>query len=216
MSEHHVVPELTPAIRGLYSAFRRRGAAPRVVGCWCCTSPHEFDHLARTPLQHLSAKQLDRYARKAITTVGTVEDFRYFLPRIVEAAVGGDLLVDREVVFGKLRRGNWRGWPLHEQEAVETFARAVAGTFASIEYEPGELDEWVCSLGQFVDDLRVFLEPLLSGTAVAKVNLLSLREHNADATDPLELSNAFWEQAPENASIFTVWLQTPTVRWAAG
>ena len=27
-------------------------------------------------------------------------------------------VVDREVVFGKMRYGNWREWPLHEQEAV--------------------------------------------------------------------------------------------------
>ena len=148
-----------------------------------------------------------------MTTVGTVEDFRYFLPRIVEAAVAGDLLVDREVVFGKLQYGNWRTWPLYEQEAIGAFAQAVAATFASIEYEPGELDEWVCSLGRFVDDLGVYLDPLLSGTAAAKVNLVSLREYNTDSTGVLELANAFWDGVPGNASAFASWLRTPDVRW---
>ena len=78
-----------------------------------------------------------------MTTVDHADTFRYFLPRIVELAVENSFIVDREVVFGKLRYGKWREWPLHEQEALERFATAVAATFATVEYDVSELDEWV-------------------------------------------------------------------------
>ena len=81
-------PDLRPALKALYAAFRQRGPAPTLRGCPCCTTPAEFEALASKPLQHLSAQELDRYARKAMTTVGHTEAFRYFLPRIVELAAG--------------------------------------------------------------------------------------------------------------------------------
>src|SRR5256885_11691182 len=184
--------ELHPALKALYQAFRRRGKAPIPRGCPCCTTPLEFEHLASRQLPHLSETVLDRYAGKAMTTVDHADTFRYFLPRIVELSVEDRLLVDREVVFGKLRYGKWREWPLHEQEALERFAEAVAATFASIEYDAWNLDEWVCALGQFVDDLPELLTPLLSRTPAARENLALLIDHNTNALGSIELVNPFW------------------------
>ncbi len=207
--------DLRLAIKGLYSAFRQRGSAPLVRGCPCCTSPAEFEHLASRPLKHLTAEELERYARKAITTVSHAEALRYFLPRIIELATEGAFLVDREVVFSKIRRGNWHEWPLHEREAVERFANAVAATFATTVYDPYELDEWICALGEFVDDLPQVLSPLLTRTPAAKANLRSVIEHNAEAAWSSELANAFWNEDNPNTDPFIAWLRRPDVRAAA-
>ena len=206
--------ELRSALKALYQAFRRRGKAPIPRGCPCCTTPLEFEHLASRPLPHLSATDLDRYARKAMTTVDHADTFRYFLPRIVELSVENRLLVDREVVFGKLRYGNWREWPLHEQEALEGFAHALAATFAAGDYDAWELDEWVCALGQFVDDLPKVLSPLLSRTPAATTNLALLIDHNTNALGGIELVNAFWDENP-NRDAIKEWLSRPDVRAAA-
>ena len=150
-----------------------------------------------------------------MTTVGHTEAFRYFLPRIVELAADGSLLVDRETVFSKLRYGNWREWPLHEQEAIERFSHATAATFATTEYDAYELDEWVCALARFVDDFPEILNPLLSRTPVARANLAALIEHNTDALGQVALVNAFWEEEPLNRDRFDEWLRRPDVREAA-
>ena len=207
-------PELRRPLKSLYQAFRRRGRVPIPRGCPCCTTPLEFEHLASKPLSQLSARDLERYARKAMTTVDHADTFRYFLPRIVELSVEDAFLVDREVVFGKMRYGNWHDWPLHEQEALDRFAKAIAATFAVTKYDPCELDEWVCALGQFVDDLPEVLAPLLTGTPAARANLASLIHHNTNAFGTIELLNAFWEDCP-NADALKLWLGRPDVRNAA-
>jgi hypothetical protein len=149
-----------------------------------------------------------------MTTVDHADTFRYFLPRIIELSVENDLLVDREVVFGKMRYGNWHEWPIHEREALERFAKAIAATFAASEYDPADLDEWVCSLGQFVDDLPDALSPLLSRTAAARANLAALIQYNTSAIGTIELVNAFWEDC-HNADAMTIWMARPDVRAAA-
>jgi hypothetical protein len=151
-----------------------------------------------------------------MTTVGHVDNFRYFLPRIVELATEGAFLVEREVVFSKIRYGRWHEWPPHEREAVDRFAQAIAEGFATTDFDEWELDEWVCALGQFVDDLPALLAPLLSGTAVARANLARLVELNREALrEEGELINAFWTDSP-NRSAFLDWLERPEVRFAAG
>ncbi len=207
-------PELRPAVKSLYQAFRRRGKAPIPRGCPCCTTPLEFEHLASKPLSHLSATDLERYARRAMTTVDHTDTFRYFLPRIVELSVEGAFLVDREVVFGKIRYGNWHEWPIPEREALERFSKAIAATFAVTMYDPWELDEWVCALGQFVDDLPELLAPILTRTSAARANLASLIQHNTNEFGAIELVNAFWEEC-HNADPLKLWLGRPDVRAAA-
>jgi hypothetical protein len=206
--------ELRPALKVLYQAFRRQGRAPIPHGCPCCTTPLEFEHLASKPLPHLSAEDLERYARKAMTTVDHADTFRYFLPRIVELSVENAFLVDREVVFGKMRYGNWQEWPIHEREALERFAKAIAATFATTQYDKWELDEWVCALGQFVDDVPELLTPLLTRTPAARANLASLIQHNTNEYGAIELVNAFWEDC-HNADAIKLWLGRPDVRAAA-
>jgi hypothetical protein len=139
--------DLNAAIEGLYSAFRRPQPPVRVEGCPCCTTEAEVEPLSRVPLRELSSAQIDQYAFKALTTVGTVEDFRYFLPRLVELAVGDQLDTDRPVLFGKLAYGRWRTWPVAERMALERFAAALTGTFSAQVHEEYDLDAWVCAPG---------------------------------------------------------------------
>jgi hypothetical protein len=149
-----------------------------------------------------------------MTTVDHTDTFRYFLPRIIELSVNDEFAVDRELVFGKLRYGNWREWPLYEQEAIVRLANALAETFANVEYDVWELDEWVCALGQFVDDLPELLRPLLSRTPAARANLASLIEHNTNDLGIIELTNAYWTESP-GADAIAIWLGRADVRAAA-
>jgi hypothetical protein len=54
-------------------------------------------------LRELPAKDLRNYAFSAMTTQGTLDDFRYFLPRLFEAIVTDLDGICPEVLFGKLR-----------------------------------------------------------------------------------------------------------------
>lgn len=208
--------DVSQAISGLYEAFHRRGGAPVITGCPCCTNQGEFDTLAAMPLRELSAIALERYARKAMTTIGHADTFRYFLPRIIELAVAEAFQVEREVIFGKLRYGGWAEWPDAERNAIQDFSRAVSATFALREYDAAELDEWVCALGQFTTDFLALLQPLLSETAQARSNLAALVNYNAEGLAAGKLANAFWTDDSSNRQLFVDWLYAQRVQPAAG
>ncbi|HEY7236313.1 MAG TPA: hypothetical protein VH539_19285, partial [Gemmatimonadaceae bacterium] len=115
---------LLRAIAQQYEAFT--SPQPRnVEGCECCTTSRELAALLAVPRERLSAAALDFYARKALTTVGGQSEFRYFWPRIAELAIAGDLLTDREVVFGKPHYGEDQTWPTVEKTALVDLARAL-------------------------------------------------------------------------------------------
>lgn len=77
------------------------------------------------PLEQLSFDNLERYIWKAMTTWGDVEDFKHYLPRILEfLATLGDGFKDVFIVGSKLEHACLKEWPENEQLAVNEFFRA--------------------------------------------------------------------------------------------
>ena len=58
-------------------------------------------------LRELEDEDLARYAFKAMTTWGDVNDYKHYLPRIFELSAKRELLVDTFVTLGKLEYGKW-------------------------------------------------------------------------------------------------------------
>jgi hypothetical protein len=142
-----------------------------------------------------------------------VEDFRYFLPRLLELATATALQTDREVLFKKPVYGSWRTWPVDEQRALERFAAALAATFSSEVYDEYEVDSWVCALGQLAEDLIPYLAPLLAPTAEAAENLVRLYELNRGPLKRRRLWSAYWEDQPSAAQL-VAWFERPEVQAA--
>ena len=202
---------LQAAIAAQYAAF----TAPRprdVEGCACCTAPEEIAALIAAPREALSAQDLDFYARKAMTTVGTVPDFRYYWPRVAELALTGQLLTDTEIVFGKPLYGAHHTWPAEERAALRQLAAAIGQWLAAEEQEPGDVDMWVCAVGLLAErmaDPRVLLAPLFGDSPAAWANLRALVDWNRERMQKKHrLGNAFWESAPESAALLFEWLTT--------
>lgn len=72
-------------------------------------------------LRELQGEDLSRYAFKAMTTWGNVNDFKHFLPRILELMRGDELNIHASTVLGKLKYGRWGSWESAEQKAVTAF-----------------------------------------------------------------------------------------------
>jgi len=116
-------PRVTESIEGLYDLFANRYELPsHVVGCPCCVSDADQERIHVAPLGDLTAEDLDRYAFKAMTTWGTVNDFKHMLPRILELqACDPDWLGDVQAALGKLAYGGWLSWPADEQAALRAY-----------------------------------------------------------------------------------------------
>ncbi|MEM9187748.1 MAG: hypothetical protein AAGF12_01130 [Myxococcota bacterium] len=109
------------AIDAMYRTFARYRRSDAPSGCPCCVSAQDQGQLRGT-LRTLTSEQLGRFAFKAMTTWGDVDDYKYYLPRIFELArdepSACPIGLSPWLMGSKLRYGNWKEWPSSEQAAV--------------------------------------------------------------------------------------------------
>jgi hypothetical protein len=116
------VPSTDPvaaAVDRLYVAFSGVRRPSVIEYCTCCFSADEERALlAPVALRQLSVDVLHPYAFDVLLTVGDIDDFRYFLPRILEVACTvGFNGPDLESLAGRLAEAHWLDWPAAEQVA---------------------------------------------------------------------------------------------------
>jgi hypothetical protein len=111
---------LQQAVEGLYLAFGGYSLSS-LEGCPCCVSVADKGKVTHRALRELTQDDLGRYAGKAMTTWGTVDDFKHFLPRLFELTAAFRAPYEEYVVLSKLDYGRWRTWPPAEVAAVERY-----------------------------------------------------------------------------------------------
>ena len=148
----------------LYETFARYPLKPRIDGCPHCELEAAESALHRTTLRDLGWEELGVYPFKAMTTFGDLDDYKHFLPRILElyAIDGGAARYDVSVLLGKLQYAEWESWPAAERVAVRAFLRAWRDLLRSRaevpefpEYgETSELEDLERALGDHGIDLE--------------------------------------------------------------
>lgn len=179
----------------MYSAFAQRTPA-RIEGCPCCIDTQKVDVLLATPLRRLNGQDLWRYVSGAFYTIGSVDDFRYLLPRILEISVfDPGNANNHEIVLSKLGLGDWRSWAADERQAIEHFVDAwfQAALAQDLEVDGGgwvgqEAESVLCGAGRAGFDIAPWLEQLQQPEAA--MVLADLRSRYPDGLSP------FWEDAP--------------------
>lgn len=109
-------------IASLYATFARYNVKHPLEGCPCCVGAQD-QRTIHGPLRELSADALSHYSAKAMSTWGGIEDYKHFVPRILEllgsAKVAGYHGFDVWLVAGKLTYAEWRTWRPEEQALIE-------------------------------------------------------------------------------------------------
>jgi hypothetical protein len=119
-AEWETANTLAAAIERLYEAFRYYPLRPEIPYCTHCITPEQAQRIYIRPLRELMPDDLMSYASSAMTTWGTVGDFKHFFPRIFELAVHNYSFVpDLDMLGSQLDYAGWREWPESEQQAVE-------------------------------------------------------------------------------------------------
>jgi hypothetical protein len=203
---------LDAAVEGLYRAFADELHGP-VCGCPHCTSPADDQQLGAKPLRQLTGNDLGRFAYKAVTTLGTVQDLKHFLPRLLEiaaheGAVGG---TDFEIMMGKLSYARWTDWTHAHRVAIGEYLIAMWRHMLSVFPSSLDADACLCGIGQVVDDLAPFLNAWRLDASVPAVrhladfigsNLQTLLKHH-------RLGNAFWQERSGPMRQALDWLLQP-------
>jgi len=117
---------LLDSIETLYRVFVNYSAED-MFGCPHCVTAEHIQRTQAKPLRELTGEDLSHYAFNAITTMGTEDNFRFFLPRLLElfALEGGIGRYDAEPVIGKLPYTHWERWDRIEREAIMNFFHAL-------------------------------------------------------------------------------------------
>lgn len=105
------------------------------------------EQILAAPLRDLSDDAIGAYAGSAILTVGTAEDYRHFLPRILELSVTNANWIGGypPVIADRLRRSEWSDWPGELQSSVrDFFACAYAWSIDAPPSDAGQADLWLC------------------------------------------------------------------------
>jgi hypothetical protein len=202
-------PSLRQAIEGVYAAFRDVPRPTSVDGCPCCIDQKGISILLSKPLRALSPEDLAHYAASAFLTVGAVEDYLHFLPRILEIlATKNDWWPDPEVVTRAIHTAGFHSWPDSRRTALTRFFEEVVGDLLVTEGSGFEIDSWICALGR----LHVGCAPFLRRIAVSRPRLIELYEVNSQPLAAGRLANGFWDDAPEEQKQVVEWFRSPETR----
>lgn len=204
---------LPEATENLYEAFASYPLRPDMPACSCCTPKDDFVTLISVPLRDLSEEQLDQFAFSAITTWGDLEDYKHFLPRILELAgrpgKSFDLGLEFWVIAGKLRDNGWTDWPTPEREALEAWFMALWEDILT-RYQPGfdGLDDlnFLEHISTAVDDVSPFLDKLAARTDLAA--LLFLADYVVNRLGDAMRAKGSWQKVRQRPTIVE-WFSDP-------
>lgn len=201
---------MNDAIRSLYEAFAGARKPKHFPTCECCVSVQEMRGLLKGKLTELTGEELSGYVMGVFLTVGSLADFKYFLPRIIELALNDELsLFEPEIVLSRLRLAGWDEWPEHERAAVlRVLNEKLSSLLSDEDSDSFVIDGWICALGCCVSDITPYLDQLLGSTHVfdfVESNFKARQERG-------ELANPFWRGAPENAARVLAWLNSAEVK----
>lgn len=95
-----------------------------------------------------------------MTTIGGVEDYKHFLPRILEQAVecSGWMGTDPPIIGERLKLGEWLKWPLQEQEAVRDLFIEAWKQVLQDHPDEEDAENWLCGIANLGLDVSVALE----------------------------------------------------------
>lgn len=207
---------LRSAVEGLYAAFAGYPLRAHVDGCPCCTDDADHRRIHARPLRELSGEDLSRFAFKALTTWGTADDLRHFLPRLLELIAFDDLEVNPEIVLGKLVYADWRSWPPTEQSAVERYAdslwRTFLASFPSAVPPLPDADTALCTVAQVVDDLRPLLAYWQGVPCIAHLRHLARFVVQDSGHLMQTAASGFWEERPAQWEQVRTWRRDPSLR----
>ena len=202
-------PSLQEAIEGVYEAFHDIPRPKSVDGCPCCIDKKGISVLLSKPLRELSPDELTHYASSAFLTVGAVEDFLYFLPRILEIlAAESGWWPDPEVVTRAIHTSGFHSWSNSQRRAVLWFFDDMIDELLANEGTGSELDSWICALGR----LHIDLGPYLKRVAAQRPRLIEYYEVNSKRLINGQLSNGFWDEATDEQKQVVDWFRSAEIQ----
>lgn len=143
-------PDLQAALNAVYAVFHAY-PCPKALEAAPTRDPKRvLAQLSSRGLAELTSDDINGYMGWAMTTIGGVNDYKHFLPRILELAVQGPGRVhvggDPESLARKIVYGEFAGWPADERAAIVTALDAAWRQALRTSLEEEEAEDWLRGL----------------------------------------------------------------------
>ncbi len=212
-------PPLVTALDAAYEAFAAYPRPERIEASPVRNPAKILTTLSSAPLRSLTGEQIGPYAGWAITTVGSVVDYKHFLPRILEQAIRSPQWVGTQpqVIASRLKMAEWRTWPKFEQRAVlVVFQTAYSAALEQHPDDGADVSEWLCGLASLAEDVRPLLDEWITvatGQSLLQLANLATQLPALASLDPHE--QIYWaDVVPEIRAVIVAWLISPRVKAA--
>jgi hypothetical protein len=111
-------------VEKLYKTFSKYQLNEKSEKCLCgCISEEAERKIYSKNLRELEAADIGFYSNKAMTTWGNEENYKHFLPRIIEIYKEdkANAWIGLESIHNKLKHANWKKWDEIEQKQIIEF-----------------------------------------------------------------------------------------------
>lgn len=209
---------LADAVAALYGVFSDYGRPTMIQEAMGDIDENNDPYgLLSTPLRQLTAEQLGYYAGSALYTMGSVDDFKHYLPRLLELVPLGGPLIDATMVLRKLPYAEWETWSASERRALDAYFETLWDV--SLSHLPGQgidagdcLDGLVAVVDDFVPYVRRWWVKCEQRT-VAVHHLFEFIALLGEPANPGDYSLGEWfEEFPEKEQLVQAWLFNPGLR----
>ena len=114
--------QLLKAIEHLYDTFKSYTVLGnlRDRSCDCCVTDDEIKTLLSKPLKSIDKDDMYHFMTSALTTFGDLEDYKHFLPRILELVILSSDVRDDFLTYEKLNYAQWKTWETNEIKAIKS------------------------------------------------------------------------------------------------
>lgn len=209
---------LIKATERLYTAFASVAFDPAMARSPGSVTDADLAALG-APVAALPPEIVARFLVKAGTTWGGPDDIRRVVPRALELAADQQLLIDRGLLWAKVRWARWPNWPTYQVVTVRAFLRAEWGRLLRADPRPAHLaHRWLRHAADGVDDLGPFLHDWLDaigpGTPpahrrAATGHLVVLLLNSALRPDHPRTVRDVIPGRPDAVAQLTAWLTSP-------
>ncbi|GAA3143053.1 hypothetical protein GCM10010466_37540 [Planomonospora alba] len=152
--------DLDRALDTLYAAFSRYPLPVKTEVCDHCVSDEQVRATRAAPLRMLTATALGPYAGHALSTWGDLDEFKHFLPRLLELLILEELdgFFHAEALMSRVS-ASWRSWRQPEQQAL--IATIGAWWRHTLNHYPRDVDVMMM-IEIIADSLELDLAPYLA------------------------------------------------------
>ena len=200
-------------IENLYKVFAKYGATDMTGSLLYEDLPKWNKEIFSKPLEELDENDLSRYTAKAMTTWGSANDYKHFLPRIFELTAELRTPYEIWIAFDKLNLAEWQNWIEEEQNVIHDFMIVLWESIVNDDSNKAECEfkNYFSAIAHFYPN---FIELLnIWAKSESKAGIKHLVGYIVDEQTTLfdrKRINGFHDQK-ENAEEFINWVLSDTI-----